>query len=105
MNNSVDNLQLGKRSEFSDKETEWYKKQFTCPNCQKQMRNGSNSKHLKSCIPKTLDALNECDLDNLTEDEKQLIYTQYNAMMKKIKNGEFPYKTQLQKHFPNMEFW
>ena len=105
LNNSFDNLKLGKRSEFSDKETEWNRKQFTCPNCQNQMRNGSKSKHLKSCIPKTMDALDECDSDNLTEDEKQLIDIQYNAMMKKIKNGDFPYRTHLQKHFPEVEFW
>ena len=43
--------------------------------------------------------------DDFTEDEKQLIDKKYNKMMKKIKNGNFPYKTQLQKHFPDVEFW
>ena len=31
--------------------------------------------------------------------------TKYNAIIKKIKNGDFPYRTQLQNHFPDMEFW
>ena len=52
LNNSFDNLELVKRSEFTGKETEWSKKPFTCPHCQKQMRNGCKSKHLKSCVPK-----------------------------------------------------
>ena len=43
--------------------------------------------------------------DDFTEDEKQLIDKKYNAMIEKIKNGEFPYKKQLQKHFPDVEFW
>ena len=43
--------------------------------------------------------------DEFTEDEKQLIDKKYNAMINKIKNGNFPYKKQLQEHFPDMEFW
>ena len=43
--------------------------------------------------------------DEFTEDEKQLIDKKYNAMMKKIKNGKFPYQKQLQQHFSNMDFW
>ena len=37
--------------------------------------------------------------DEFTEDEKQLIDKKYNAMMKKIENGNFPYKKQLQQNF------
>ena len=43
--------------------------------------------------------------DEFTEDEKQLIDKKYNAMMNKINNGNFPFKKQLQEHFPDMEFW
>ena len=43
--------------------------------------------------------------DEFTEDGKQLIDKQYNTMMKKIENGNFPYQKQLQEHFPNMNFW
>ena len=43
--------------------------------------------------------------DEFTENEKQLIDKKYNAMMKKINNGNFPYQKQLQEHFPNMNFW
>ena len=43
--------------------------------------------------------------DYFTEDEKQLIDKKYNAMMKKVKNGDFLFRTQLQTHFPNVKFW
>ena len=43
--------------------------------------------------------------DEFTEDEKQLIDKKYNAMMNKIKNGNFPYKKKLHEHFPEAEFW
>ena len=43
--------------------------------------------------------------DEFTEDEKQLIDKKYNAIINKIKNGNFPYKKQLQEHLPNIEFW
>ena len=43
--------------------------------------------------------------DEFTEDEKKSIDKKYNAMIKRINNGNFPYKKQLQEHFPNMNFW
>ena len=43
--------------------------------------------------------------DDFTEDEKALIDKKYNAMMKKINKGDYPYKKQLQEHLPNIEFW
>ena len=43
--------------------------------------------------------------DEFTEDEKALIDKKYNLMMKKINNGNFPYKKHLQEHLPNIEFW
>ena len=43
--------------------------------------------------------------DEFTEDEKQKIDKKYNAIINKIKNGNFPFKKQLQEHLPNMEFW
>ena len=48
--------------------------------------------------------LEESDVE-FTEDEKQKIDKKYNAMMKKINNGDFPFKKQLQEHLPNVEFW
>ena len=48
--------------------------------------------------------LEESD-DELTEDEKQKIDKKFNIMMKKINNGDFPFKKQLQEHLPGMEFW
>ena len=48
--------------------------------------------------------LEESD-DEFTEDEKQKIDKKYNAIINKIKNGDYPYKKQLQEHFPGMEFW
>ena len=52
-----------------------------------------------------MDLVFEDKLRKLTQDEKQKIDKKYNAMMKKINNGDFPYKKQLQEHFPDMEFW
>ena len=43
--------------------------------------------------------------DEFTEDEKQKIDKKYNAIINKIKNGDFPFKKQLQEHLPNIEFW
>ena len=43
--------------------------------------------------------------DEFTEDEKQKIDKKYNAIINKIKNGNFPFKKQLQEHLPNIEFW
>ena len=43
--------------------------------------------------------------DDFTDEEKQLIDEKYNAMMKIIQRRHFPYKIQLQKHLPNVEFW
>ena len=48
--------------------------------------------------------LEESD-DEFTEYEKQKIDKKYNSMMKKIGNGNFPFKKQLQEHLPNIEFW
>ena len=48
--------------------------------------------------------LEESD-DEFTEDEKQKIDKKYNAIINKIKNGNFPFKKQLQEHLPNIEFW
>ena len=43
--------------------------------------------------------------DDFTDEEKQLIDKKYNAIVEKIKNGDFPYRKQLQQHFPDVEFW
>ena len=43
--------------------------------------------------------------DEFTEDEKQKIDKKFNSMMKKINNGNFPFKKHLQEHLPNIEFW
>ena len=83
----------------------WGKQPFSCPHCKKQMKNYCKSIHLKSCIPMTLDALDECNSDNFTDIEKQLIDTEFNKMVDNIQNNDFPYKKQLQQHFPNVEFW
>ena len=48
--------------------------------------------------------LEESD-DEFTEDEKQLIDKKFNSMMNKINKGDYPYKRQLQEHFPDVEFW
>ena len=69
------------------------------------MENASKSIHLKSCIPKTLEALDEVNSDNFTEDEKQLINHAFDKVVNDIQNNRFPYRAQLQKHFPGKEFW
>ena len=48
--------------------------------------------------------LEESD-DEFTEDEKQKIDKKFNSMMKKIENGNFPFKKHLREHFPDVEFW
>ena len=83
----------------------WSQQPFTCSHCQKQMKNSGKSIHLKSCIPNTLDTLDEVNSDNFTEDEKQLINHAFDKMVNDIQNNRFPYQTQLQKHFPDVEFW
>ena len=77
----------------------WRKQTFTCPNCNKQMQNGSKYNHKKSCR-KPIESN-----DEFTEDEKVLIDKKYNTIINKIKNGNFPYKKHLQEHLPNIEFW
>ena len=43
--------------------------------------------------------------DEFTDEEMTIINRLYNKMTNKIKMGKFPYKKQLQQHFPGMEFW
>ena len=87
----------------------WRKQTFTCPNCKKQMQNGSKYNHMKSCGEPIesfeLDIKMKESDDEFTENEKQLIDKKFNAMMKKINNGNFPYKKHLHEHLPNIEFW
>ena len=93
-NNCIDNLELVTRSENA--------------------KHAHEAKKYKTKIEITTDKpiesikldikLKESD-DDFTEDEKQLIDKKYNAMMKKIENGKFPYQKQLQEHFPNMNFY
>ena len=133
----------------------WRKQTFTCPNCQKQMQNGSEYNHLKKCVPKKSrlcggclnvtehngDICLECDHESDTERHpddhlykrerkfckicndtttvsksgdcidcwwkkyQEDVDKKYNAIIEKIKNGKFPHKKQLQKHFPDVEFW
>ena len=93
-NNCIDNLELMTRSE--------------------NVKHAYKVKKYKTKIVITTDKPNESiklDIkmkksdDEFTEDEKQLIDKKYNAMMNKINNGNFPFKKQLQEHFPDMEFW
>ena len=48
-------------------------------------------------------------IDNLELGKRKMnekcIQARYDAMMKKIENGNFPYQKQLQEHFPNMNFY
>ena len=93
-NNCIDNLELVTRSE--------------------NMKPAHKARKYKTKIEITTDKpieyikldikMKESD-DEFTEDEKQLIDKKYNAMINKIKNGNFPYQKQLQKHFPETEFW
>ena len=43
--------------------------------------------------------------DEFTDEEKLLINKKYKTLMTYIKNNQFPYKKQLQEHFPNTNFW
>ena len=43
--------------------------------------------------------------DEFTDEEMTIINRLYNKMTNKIKNGNFPFKKQLQEHFPDVEFW
>ena len=83
----------------------WSQQTFSCPHCQKQMKNSGKSIHLQSCITKRLDALDEVNSDKFTEDEKQLINNAFEQMVNDIRNNRFPCQKQLQKHFPGVEFW
>ena len=85
-----------KRINQKERIKKWQQQSFTCPHCNKQLKNGSKYTHKKSCIPKTL---NKRDSVDLTEDEKQLIDEKYNAMMNKIQRKQIPYYTKLQQHF------
>ena len=87
-NNCIDNLELMTRSE--------------------NMKHAHEAKKYKTKIEITSDQpiesikleikMKESD-DEFTENEKQLIDKKYNAMMKKINNGNFPYQKQLQDIF------
>ena len=93
-NNCIKNLELMTRSENTKhaREARKYKTKIEI----------TTEKPIKS-IKMDIE-LEESDYD-LTEDEKQKIDKKYNAMINKIKNGNFPFKKQLQEHFPDMEFW
>ena len=69
------------------------------------MKNAGKLIHLQSYITKRLDALDEVNSDKFSEDEKQLINNAFDKMVNDIRNNRFPYKTQLQRHFPGVEFW
>ena len=56
-------------------------------------------------IRQIINTVNDETDDEFTEDEKHKIDKKYNSMMKKINNGHFPFKKQLQEHFPDVEFW
>lgn len=43
--------------------------------------------------------------DDFAEYKKQSIDKKYNTIVKKIQNGDSPYKKQLQEHLPDVEFW
>ena len=95
-------------------------KQNNCINNLELMTRSENAKHAheakkyKTLIEITSDKpiekikwdikMKESD-DDFTEDEKQLIDQKYKTLMTYIKNNQFPYKKQLQQHFPGMEFW
>ena len=95
-------------------------KQNNCINNLELMTHSENIKHAykskkyKTKIEITTDKpiesikldikLKESD-DDFTDEEKKSINDKYNAIVAKIKNGDFPYKKQLQEHFPDVEFW
>ena len=89
-------LMESKKSKKPTNETKihWSQKPLICNYCNKQMKNASKSRHLKSCMPKSLDKNEE-----FTDAEKQLIDKNFNAMMKKIQRKQIPYNKKLQKHF------
>ena len=93
-NNCIDNLELMTRSENAKHahEAKKYKTKI-------EITSDKPIESIKLDIK-----LKESD-DEFTEDEKQLIDKKYNAIIKKINNGDFPYKKQLQQHFSNMDFW
>ena len=93
-NNCIDNLELMTRSENAKhaNEAKKYKTKIVI----------TTDKPIES-IKMDIE-LEESD-DEFTENEKQKIDKKFNSMMKKIENGNFPYKKQLKKHLPNIEFW
>ena len=93
-NNCIKNLELMTRSENAKHAYEAKK--------YKTMIEITTDKPIKSI---KMDIELEESEDEFTEDEKQLIDKKYNAMMKNIKSNRFPYKKQLQEHFPNINFW
>ena len=74
-------------------------RQNNCINNLEVVTRSENSKH--ACEIRK----NKTKIELEKSDEKQLIDKKYNAIMKKIANGNFPYKKQLQEHFPDVEFW
>ena len=93
-NNCIDNLEVVTQSENAKHahEARKYKTKI-------EIKTEKPIKSIKMDIE-----LEESD-DEFTEDEKQKIDKKYNAMINKINNGNFPFKKQLQEHFPDMEFW
>ena len=93
-NNCINNLELMTRSENAKHahEAKKYKTKI-------EIETEKPIKSIKMDIE-----LEESD-DEFTEDEKQKIDKKYNAIINKIKNGNFPFKKQLQEHLPNIEFW
>ena len=93
-NNCIDNLELMTRSENVKHayKTKKYKTKIEI----------TSDKPIKSI---KLDIKMKESDDDFTENEKQLIDKKFNSMMKKINNGNFPFKKQLQEHLPNIEFW
>ena len=93
-NNCINNLELMTRSENAKHahEAKKYKTKIEI----------ETEKPIKSI---KMDIELEESEDEFTEDEKQKIDKKYNAIINKIKNGNFPFKKQLQEHLPNIEFW
>ena len=52
-----------------------------------------------------MDSVFEDKLRKITDVEKQLIDKKYAAIIKKVNNDDFPYKKQLQKRLPDVDFW
>ena len=93
-NNCIDNLEVAPRSENAKHahEAKKYKTKI-------EIETDKPIESIKMEIK-----LEKSD-DEFTEDEKQKIDKKYNAIINKIKNGNFPFKKQLQEHLPNIEFW